>query len=200
MTMQFHDRNRLKKFYNDSLSAYGEHDPRGVHWQNQENQEKRFLVLSKIADLDGKSVLDVGCGFGDLYGFLIREGKSVDYSGIDIVPEFISAARRKYPLANFEEKDIFEVEAQYDFILASGALSFKIDNHHTYYQEMIKKMFEKAKMGLAFNMLDIGNHIDDTEFAAYDSKEIMSFCKTLTPKVEIITDYLPQDFTVYMYK
>lgn len=200
MAMQFHDRSRLTKFYNNSLSAYGENDPRGVHWQNSDNQQKRFQILSQIGDLNGKSVLDVGCGFGDLYGFLVREGKSTEYSGIDIVSEFISAARRKYPNANFEEKDIFDIEKQYDYVLASGALSFKVENHHQYYEEMIRKMFEIAKIGIAFNMLDIKNHIDDAEFASYDSNEIASFCKTLTPKVEVITDYLPQDFTIYMYK
>lgn len=199
MTMEFYDRNRLTRFYQDAYSAYGENDARSLHWTDAENQRVRFMVLSQIADLRGKSVLDVGCGLGDLYRFFLREGHYVEYRGIDVVPEFVTAARRKYPDAIFDVADVMDINERYDFVLASGALSFKVANHKEHYFGMIRKMFEIANDGVAFNMLDHATHVDNDEYAAWDQVEVANFCKTITPNVQVVTDYLPQDFTVYMY-
>jgi hypothetical protein len=60
-------------------------------------------------------------------------------------------------------------------------------------------MFSLARLGLAFNMLDRRGHIDNELYAAYDAEEIEAFCRTLTPKISLITDYSPQDFTLFLY-
>ena len=45
-----------------------------LDWESQESQIKRFEVLSDNVELSGKKLLDVGCGTGDLFGFLISQG------------------------------------------------------------------------------------------------------------------------------
>ena len=198
--MQNNDELRLQKFYKDALNQYGSNDARSVHWSDTHGQQTCFLVLGQISDLSGQSVLDVGCGLGDLYTFFLEKKIDAAYTGIDIVPDFIVDAQERFPTAQFEVKDILSVTKQYDFVLASGALSFKVADNKKYYFSIIKKMYELAKKGVAFNMLNRDVHIDDEFYNAYDPNEVADFCKTFCDNVQIVMDYLPQDFTIYLYR
>ncbi|HAT68580.1 MAG: hypothetical protein A2481_02555 [Candidatus Yonathbacteria bacterium RIFOXYC2_FULL_47_9] len=193
------DQKRILNFYEDALRIYG-NDARSVHWSNEETQSVRFDALCKVADLTNKSVLDVGCGLGDLYKFFISKQITVDYAGIDIVPAFIERAQERFPNASFRAADIFSVNEEYDYVLASGALNFTVSNSKEYYFSMIKKMFDCSKKGLAFNMLNKAEHSNDETYVSYDIDEVTAYCKTLTNDVIVVSDYLPWDFTVYMYK
>jgi len=64
-----------------------------------------FKLLTDIVDysnkpLAGTSVLDVGCGTGDLYNYLIQRQIS-DYIGIDIYHMSVEYAAMKYPKGHF---------------------------------------------------------------------------------------------------
>ena len=64
-------------------------------WASPETQSIRFEAIERLADLGGKSVLDVGCGRADLYDFLHARGIQVaDYIGIEAVPALAEAAER----------------------------------------------------------------------------------------------------------
>ena len=52
------------------------------------------------------SILDVGCGYGDLFAFLRDRGWRGRYVGIDIVPALIEAGHSKYPGADLRVLDI----------------------------------------------------------------------------------------------
>lgn len=194
------DLERIKSFYIESLISYGPKDPRAVHWSDAHNQQLRFDQIYQLGDFNISSVLDVGCGFGDLYEYLTRHGNIVDYTGIDIMTEFLDEARLRYPTLSFSEKTIFEIDTQYDYVIASGALSFKIADYKNFYFTMIEKMYALCNRGVAFNMLRQGVHIDDTEFATYDPDQVVSFCQNFCANVEIHTNYLEHDFTVFLRK
>lgn len=200
MKLSDKDYGRIQTFYQQSYYIFGQSDPRSVRWGNLNDQTKRFAVLSQVADLQGKSILDVGCGLGDLYKYFLQNQIEVNYTGIDIVREFIQGAQNRFPDATFLEQDIFDTKKRFDIILCSGGLSFKVKDNLTYYQDMIRTMYALAKQAVAFNMLDNHIHSDDDTYAAYDPQAIADFCTTLTPRVQVYTDYLPQDFTIYLYK
>lgn len=197
--MNHDDKKRIVDFYKNAFAQYG-NDARSVHWADEKNQVLRFEILSKVAPLSDKSILDVGCGLGDLYKFFITRAVPVDYSGIDIVPDFIDRARERFPDAKFLCGDVETLEMSYDYIIASGALSFAIPGGKKHYFEMIKKMYDHANEGLAFNMLNEAAHPSDDTYLSYNVDEVVAFCKTLSPRVVVVSDYLPWDFTVYMYK
>lgn len=194
------DKKRLMRFYNALIKKHGTDGPQGLSWNSKFTQEIRFLILSQICSLEGKSILDMGCGFGDLYGFLKERVKDFEYTGIDIHPEMIQSAKKKYPEAEFLELNFKDYEGpKYDIIFASGALSFKVPDYKEFYFSIIKKMFEYSKEAVAFNMLDVRQHINDKDFAAYSLPEVYDFCKLLTDKISIRQDYLSYDFTFYLY-
>lgn len=204
--MNEEDRQRLEQFYSKAFKEFGEHDPQSVHWADAKNQRIRFDVLTQILErFNNKipySILDVGCGLADLYKYFLQNNIAVEYTGIDIVTEFITIAQERYPEATFltGNFDTVRNDKKFDVIFASGALSFKIENYKEYYFAMIQEMYRTSKKAVAFNMLLQGKHLDDAEFATYDPNEVVDFCKTFCDNVEVYTDYLPMDFTVYLLK
>jgi SAM-dependent methyltransferase len=193
---------QIKSFYSSLLHQHGPDHPMALHWNSRHTQEIRFVMLSLIDDLEGRSVLDVGCGVGDLYGFLEQEKIKAKYAGWDISPEMIAAAKKKHPRGDFALNNIqfLEKPARFDYVLASGTMNVKISDHDRWVYEMIAVMFRTAGKGLGFNLLSNSSPEQDDTFYYADPERIFSYCRSLTPYVTLRHDYLPGDFTVYLYK
>jgi len=200
MELTDNDKIRINRFYNRALEQYGLHSHRSLRWVNAADQETRFRVLSNIGPLSGSSILDVGSGLGDLFGYLEHYFKDFSYLGIDIVPDMVTQAKIKYPRGSFEVADIFTLPTKYDYVLASGSLTFHVEGGKKFYYAMIERMFQLANKGLAFNMLDQDVHPIDEEYLAYSQKEISDLCASLTPNYKIVTGYHHGDFTAFLYK
>ena len=191
---------KIISFYDRHIDEHGV-GPRAVGWNDEHSQEARFAALCKMGDMNNCSILDVGCGLGDFYKYLIDHYEHVDYRGIDINPRYIERARQLYPDARFEVADFAEyVGGPFDYVCASGVFSVKIPDYKEAYFRQIKKMFTMVQKGVAFNMLDKGHHPDDETYAAYSPEEVRAFCLSLTDDVVVYHDYLPHDFTVVMKK
>lgn len=200
MQLTEQDRQRLTKFYEESLAQYGPDHPKAVRWLNLHNQLARFEALCKIGDLNAKTVLDVGSGLGDLYDFLAHNFQDVNYFGIDLVPEMVKRAKAKYPQARFELSDVFGLPGKFDYILASGAMTFNVSGGKAFYFEMIAKMFELANSGVAFNLLHQSYFNSDENFLVYSPEEIAAVVEKLTKNYKIIIGYSDGDFTVHLLK
>ncbi len=187
--------NLFKKNKNSYLS---------LNWGSIESQELRFKILTEIANLDSKSILDVGCGLGDFYNWLKRNKYNLDYFGVDITPEFIRTAEKEYGkdlfiCEDFISSDFFQKEG-YDYIFSSGIFATYIENPLDTYHKYITKMWNIAKRGVAFNSLsDWSENKEKNEYYA-DPYEIINICRTLTEKIVFKHDYHPRDFTIFLYK
>lgn len=198
------DKNKLLAYYDKLIINHKDNTSQAQGWASNETENKRFEIFLKIGDINNRSILDVGCGFGDLYDFLKRKNLDFSYTGIDINPEMIKAAKEKHSNAEFQTIDFGNPEFtdKFDYIFCSGALSFRVPNYKEFYFTQIKKMFELSKIGVGFNMLTIQNNTnpgDDNLYATYSVEEVSEFCSKLTPKMKVYSDYLPNDFTVFLY-
>lgn len=93
-------------------------DPKSLLWKTRGAAHQRFRQFWAEIDFSGKKVLDIGCGFGEFGHFLLKRYKNVDYTGIDIMPEFIEAAKDKVPDGKFFVADYLK-----DDINSLGVLS-----------------------------------------------------------------------------
>ena len=200
MQLDHQDKSRLGKFFARALRDYGINNPKAVRWEEPRDQRARFETLCEIGDLAGRSILDVGCGLGDLYPFLESRFRNFTYLGIDLLPEMVAAARQKYPGGQFEVADVYSVRHKFDYVLASGALSFNVAPGKKFYFDMIARMFELCNKGLAFNMLDSDYYSADRDFLVYNPQELIPVAERLTPNFQIIVGYTVGDFTVYLYR
>lgn len=197
------DDERNIDFYNGLVERYGV-DVRALNWGSRESQQLRFSVLAQVGQLNDKSLLDVGCGQGDFYGSLKEQEIKVDYTGIDLAPKMIEIARSRFPEARFETENLLAPQstlaADYDYVLSSGIFYYRQHEPFAFMKEMLARMFERCRLGLAFNSLSAWcGERDAGEFYA-DPLETLAFCRTLTPWLTLRHDYHPRDFTIYMHK
>jgi len=197
------DSEKIKKDYQKKYKKYGV-DPKSLQWRQLGAAHQRFRQMWAEIDFNNVSVLDVGCGFGEMAKFLRKRYEGVKYTGVDIVPEFIEEAKKNYPEYEFEVRDYFKdpLEDKFDVILASGVLNSNLENNMEYRKKAIKIMFEHTKKVLAFNMA--GAHPQpETEKGSNiwyaDSLEVLGYSLTLTRRVLLRHQYHPTDFTIFMY-
>jgi SAM-dependent methyltransferase len=90
---------------------------------------KRLRAI--LTELEPCSLLDVGCGTGiDLDG-IRAEGLQVEYTGMDLTPEFVDAANARHPSRPpyFYEGDVFDLrfERVWDVVSARAVLEHVLD-------------------------------------------------------------------------
>lgn len=143
------DHEIILEHFNRIYQQYGEDDVRSLSWGSDNSQQERFRVLAEIADLEGCSILDVGCGFGDLYRFLTKKVKDFRYAGYDLNANVVKAARRKIPGVRFVCCDILEsseVEA-YDYVLSSGIHNLKLADNERTWKALVRRMVRTLSQG-----------------------------------------------------
>ncbi|WP_425090436.1 class I SAM-dependent methyltransferase [Tropicimonas sp. S265A] len=69
-------------------------------------------------------IADLGCGPGADTAVLAQMRPEAQIAGVDMVPQFIEAARRRVPEASFEVGDMSAPEGPLDLIWCAGAIYF----------------------------------------------------------------------------
>jgi SAM-dependent methyltransferase len=177
--------------------------PEMVGWLSTQEQEVLFNALLMFYQPE-QSVLDAGCGRADLFGLI---GPVVSlYKGIDYNENILNIARRKYPGVNVEAIDLldFNEPDTYDWVFASGMFNTRMDNAIEYSQQCVDKMFETAKVGVAFNLLtgipeDLAEE-DKEQVIVWDSGAWLNYLVSKYTKVICRTDYMQGDTTFFIFK
>lgn len=199
--MNAKDKEQAIKRYEERLSVFGK-SVKTMGWRDERQQELRFEILAQIGDLDSKKILDVGCGFGDYYSYLLKNNLIVNYTGYDLSLKITEIAKNEHQGANFAVKDILidRVNEKFDYVFSSGIFNHKISNNMKFAREMIRRMFEICNLGIAFNMMtDIVDYKEEYLFY-YSPEKIFNFAKTLSRYVILRHDYPLYEFTIYIYK
>jgi SAM-dependent methyltransferase len=171
---------------------------------NRERQLIRFKIFSEIGDLNGHSVLDIGCGFGDFYQYLKDAGISVDYTGIDICPAFIDVGHQRFPEAHFQFADVQQEDLgrKFDYIVCSQVYNNKLqkENNEQVIRDVIRKGFELCNVAFAIDMITQYVDYKEEKLHYYSPEEIFAFCKGLTKRVMLRHDYPLFEFMVCLYR
>jgi malonyl-CoA O-methyltransferase len=91
----------------------------------EDNPIKRMsddFILERLENLDGKAVLDAGCGTGKICLAAIARGASY-VKGIDLSPGMIAEAKKNCPQAEFECADLVTSDLEkYDVVICGLVL------------------------------------------------------------------------------
>jgi SAM-dependent methyltransferase len=192
--------------YEDCLRRHGP-SARGVDWKDEASQRLRFDVLTAVAELDGRSVYDVGAGVGHLYDHLIERGVRCDYAGTDLSAAMVDCARRRNPGARFERRDILgdPPARRYDYVLCSGLFHVKLDADPKdwlgFVLAMIRRMYEICSEGIAFNMMSDQVDFRDPRLFYVAPGEILDRCRRdLARHVVLRHDYPLYEWTAYVLR
>lgn len=201
--MEDKDKKKIIERYEGRIKEFGPVQ-KSLGWLKG-RQRFRFLYLKQIERfVNNDSVLDVGCGYGDLKDFLLREKWNGKYTGVDIVPKLIEIAREKYQDIDARVTDILmdKFEEKYDWVFSSGALTSitEAEDTYVYFEKMLTKMFSLCNKGVSVNFCspyvefqsDVNFHPDITK--------LLQIVTKLTKRFSLRHDYMPYEFTIYLYK
>ena len=194
-------RERNRQYYASRFQKYGD-DVKSL-WGSKESQEVRFSVLCRIGELAGATILDVGCGFGDFYGYLAKRRVILgDYLGIDCVEDMLAVARKRHPDARFENWDLSEVadSMKLDWVFGSGLFTLTGSEWSEYLVQTVRKMFSLAKRGVGVNFLSsLTGRPDGFSHYTHPAETLQLLTSEICTSFELIHSYRPNDYTVFLY-
>jgi SAM-dependent methyltransferase len=199
---QLRNKHRLEKEWCEGNEYIPDLEWQFVGWENAQAQLLRFDVLLSAVKLEGKSLLDVGCGVGNLLEYLNQRNISVDYTGVDLIERMISLAQSKNLKGSFYHLDLFESNPfpnhSFDIVFASGIFCVDFGNNEQFLKLAINTMATLAREAIVFNFLHKNSPDKELGFSYSDPMEIKLMVEKLLSKAEvsIIEGYLDNDFTV----
>lgn len=180
--------------------SYDVHD-----WADAASQHTRFEVLAAAVELAGKCLLDVGCGLGDLLGFLDRRRVDVDYTGVDIVQKMIVSARARHRAGRFLCADVFAADPaeiaeiadrRYDVVYCSGTFNLDLGNNREFLPRAVGRLLDLTDGHVVFNLLHARSADQYSHCFYFEPADVLRLLEPLGCRCDIIDDYLPADFTV----
>lgn len=187
-----------------------------LYWNNTDAQQIRFEVLTDLLWRYGLKndqawpfhLLDVGAGFGDFHPYLTERGYEFRYTGIDVSPDMVKAAGFKHPGVTLRQGELFDFDwpdSAFDFVVCSGAMNEVVDAAEfegAYAKAMIRKMYDLAKYGVVFNLLDARHDWTSArgQLQSFEPQDMADYCATFASQVVLEDGYLSNDFSVYLGK
>jgi 2-polyprenyl-3-methyl-5-hydroxy-6-metoxy-1,4-benzoquinol methylase len=210
----------FKDYYAKTFQQHGA-TAKGVDWGDEMELLLRYDKILAVLQKDFMeppqcvSLLDVGCGWGGLVKRAGEMNLSLDYTGIDVVAEMIDYGKKTFPGSSFRDQDIFAMDEPqaYDFVVCNAILTQKLDASNIqmerYSRELVRKMFELCRHGIAFNMMSTRvNFMVGNLFYQNPSELFAWLLSEISPRVRFDHGYSSlasgrgkfYDFTVYVYR
>lgn len=152
---------------------------------------------------EGASVLDIGCGFGDLLEYFRSKGSGLRYTGCDISPDVLEVARNRHPDAQFDLRDILDEpypERSFDFVLMSGIFNHRLEDNEGFLERMLTCAHRMCVQGIAANMTTDQVDFKEGRLYYFNPERVLKFCHTLSRRVAMRHDYPLYEFTVFVYR
>ncbi|TDH38329.1 class I SAM-dependent methyltransferase [Pseudohoeflea suaedae] len=197
---------RMRAMYAARLAETG-YSPETLGWTKPKHR-LRYKILVDYwfggpDPLDGSaSLLDFGCGFGDLAVYCAARGLDVDYHGIDLSEDLVAAGRRVFPHLDLEAGSPIEdgLDRVYDVIVSSGAHNYALTDNEAYIRRTFELFDASSRCGFAINFLsDRVNHRNAGNYYASPAW-VLDLALSHSRRVEIRHDYMPFEFTVFVDK
>ncbi|MCR5613180.1 class I SAM-dependent methyltransferase [Treponema sp.] len=218
----FQELQKLHMYLNNAVRSNVNADNyRLLGWESRQAQYARFAAFVKNVALDGTSVLDVGCGLGDLFHFMTCGiGLNVEYTGIDISKRMIAIACEQLAIlrenglrlpegnkstVRFVCKDVFEeseadaatTESRVDWVYASGIFNLNLGNNDEFLRKAFLRFAGLCKKGFVCSMLNVRSTDKEDTYYYYEPSAVSALAKEYGAKnVRIVDDYLENDFTI----
>jgi SAM-dependent methyltransferase len=204
--MNEHIQRLLNGYYSEKLKLHGP-DYKGADWGSLQAQQVSFVQLSRLITAENSSLLDYGCGYGALYDFLREHKLENQYTGFDISEEMLSHAKQLHAGNNAQWLSSLPGSAVYDYVIACGIFSIKLDipvpqwEEHTL--QTLQKINALSKKGFAFNSLTSYSDAPFMKDHLYypDPCFLFDYCKKHFSKyVSLIHDYPKYEFVIIVRK
>jgi SAM-dependent methyltransferase len=190
--------------YNERFELFGV-STESLGWGGgRERQNLRFKIALEFLMFSPKpvkSILDVGCGFGDLGKWLNEHYPKISYTGIDINPNLVEAGLSQGVL-NLSTRALDTYESNsIDLVIANGIFNYRMlnENHENYVEQMLSKFLDISNVGIAVDFMS--THVDFQHKNAFHCPLdlVVNTVQKSTRRFIIRNDYLDFEFMAYAY-
>lgn len=220
----------LAVYYTQCLKEHGP-TAQGVDWPTEEGALIRHRIMANLWSQDYSSplsILDLGCGYGGFLTYLknrpLRKPKkskndhekksalspspyALNYTGIDLSPEMITAAQQLHPNHDFRVHDVIHsplAPNSFDYGVMNGVLTEKRDlsfeDMCLITETLIYSLFKTCRKGIAFNVMN--DHVDFKRphlfYLSFD-RLVAFLTEKCSRHITIHADYGLYEYTVYVY-
>lgn len=209
-------KDKLINYYQGLFQNYGK-DERSLGW-TKHKQNIRFRELMKHVFMKKRpgtrtTLLDLGCGFGDLNLFLEKEGyDDVDYYGLDFVPDFVQIAKdlNKHIEDHFYCGDFTDFALSsartWDWIVESGFFGYQLlcntgDACYEYIRDVMAKSLSICNIGICFDFLSdkVEYRTSQLDFHAQPER-ILELAYGFSRNVMLDNSVMPFEFNITIWK
>jgi hypothetical protein len=184
--------------------------PMAVSSESAAHKKLRFDQIAKVFGDDSRfSLHDVGMGLG-AFGSYLRENfaeRQIQYSGTEILSEFVEGARREHPESNFFHRDLAERpgDDRYDYITFSGVFhqrrSTPIPEWEKFSRLILRNAWAMCRKGLAFNFISPFVDFYQTEVYYANLARITQFVVEELSRFFVVNhSYALFEFSVLVYR
>ena len=200
--MDPYGKRELLFFYDRHLDKFGD-TPQALRW-TPEGQTLRYAALLEAAGpLEGREVLDFGCGKGDLCGFLKERGIEVRYCGLDVNENLLALARAKHPGEEFIALDIEEepLKRTCDTVLICGVFNLRIAGIAASMRRALQRLFPLCRESLHMNIPSARTPRRDVEIFYADPVDLLAFARSeLSPEATVREDLVKNEIFLSVWK
>ena len=196
---------KIAEIYNQRFLKLGP-SPEASMWFSKKRQFKRFdIIFNEIKLLNKnnkRSIIDIGCGYGAFFEFLLERGADDiwSYYGYDVSNEVIKFCKEHYSQdAKFYNGSIPTFMG--DFVIMSGTYNFfpakDYNSWKLYFYRSLKALWSKTTRAMIFNLQTSDKEKITNGGIVYTYKdEIENFCKSNFGNVKaVINPSIPKDVT-----
>lgn len=195
----------IRSYY--SPRRHGANTSEILGWENREAHFARFEILKHVLNDRNRTkpvftLLDIGSGLGDLYSFLSGDFQQMQYTGVDILPEMTSSAKKRFPNVDFLTADIFSEAVfsskSFDFLFSSGIFNINLGNNYEFMTNAVNLMISLACESVVFNCLSDESRDKEDGYFYYSAQRVAQIIEESQNFVDfkIIDGYLHNDFSV----
>lgn len=191
----------LIRYYSDLLMHHKD-NPGAVQWSLQGQAIRHKALLDLSGKINETTVLDYGCGKGDLLSLIKTQGNRVRYTGVDITHAMLVVAREKHPEARFIVHDIEDgpLDDSFDFTFICGVFNFNISGVEEGMKNSTRLLFNHTSRRLILNALT-SEHSKSYDLHYVDPEDLLRFAKThITADAHIRLDIIPGDIFLVLNK
>ena len=181
------------------------YSPHPVGYNSTSEQQYIFQNLLVGYNPKNYSILDIGCGRADLYGYLLESYDNIlSYQGLDFNPTMSTLAKQKHDVdITLGQFGIAELKPA-DWVVACGFFtSRRNETEDEDLQQLFKdvdKMYDLANSCVSFNLLSpIGNKIQEGFFYVHPGL-VMDMLIEKYRYVTVRNNYSNDVYTVTIYK
>jgi SAM-dependent methyltransferase len=185
-----------------NVKAMGEIDDCARIESGQRAQKMRFENFLLANEVSGKRVLDVGCGVGDFHAHLCAKGIKCEYVGVDLSAAMIGRCRERFEGGTFEVCDIldWEPEQPFDYVVSFAIHNVVVPDGWGILERVTRRQFELCAFAAHVSLLTDRYEGFAGHIQPWRAEEVLALALGITPYVMLQHHYLPNDFSITMYR